>query len=337
MTKSKSTKRLLVLTRALGVASLGIASALLLPGNSAKAAYPERNVDLVVPFAAGGPTDVFARVFAAELSGELGETVVVLNKPGAGGNIGTEFVARAKPDGYTLMIGTVSTHAFNAAIYKKLPFDPLNDFVPVVQIAEVPQVLVVPSSLGVKTLKELIAVVKENPGKYSYGSAGNGSSNHVSGAMFASMAGLDVAHIPYKGSGPALNDVLAGRIAIFFDALSTTLPHINAGKLVAIGVATKQRVSQLPSVPTLIEAGLPDYQSYTWNIVFAPKNTPTEVLSRLNVASNKVMSKPSMQERATKMGLRPINDSSLESTKAYVRHEFERWQPIVKATGAQVD
>ncbi len=318
-------------------AAAALACAMALPATAQAQGFPERSIELIVPFAAGGPTDVFARIYAKELAQRLGQGVVVVNKPGAGGNIGTTYAARAKPDGYTLVIGTVSTHAFNAALYKSLPFDPLEDFVPVVQITEVPQILVVPTSLGVKNLKELIALAKAKPGVYSYGSAGPGSSNHVSGAMFASMAGLDLVHVPYKGSGPALNDVLAGRLAVFFDALSTTLPWIAEGKLVPIGVASPKRVEQLPNIPTLTEAGLPGYLSYTWNIVFAPKGTPADVVARLNAESNKVMQDPAMRERAQKMGLIPVGHSTPDSTRAYVREEFARWQPIVKATGAQID
>ncbi len=319
----------------IGAAMMAFASAM--PVMAQGSTYPDRIIELVVPFAAGGPTDVFARIYAKELSQRLGQSVIVINKPGAGGNIGTTYAARAKPDGYTLMIGTVSTHAFNAALYKSLPFDPLEDFVPIVQIAEVPQILVVPPSLGVKNLKELMALSKAKPGVLNYGSAGTGSSNHISGAMFATMAGLDLVHVPYKGSGPALNDLLAGHLTVFFDALSTTLPWIAQGKLIPIGVASPTRVKQLPNVPTLAEAGLPGYLSYTWNIVFAPKGTPADIVSKINSESNKVMQDPAMQERAQKMGLLPVGNSTPQGTRAYVREEFSKWQPIVKATGAQVD
>ncbi len=330
-TAHSTLRRSLVLSAA--ALSLAVAHA----ATAQAAGYPERSIELVVPFAAGGPTDVFARIYAQALGERLGQSVVVVNKPGAGGNIGTTFAARSKADGYTLMIGTVSTHAFNAALYKSLPFDPMEDFTPVVQITEVPQILVVPPALGVKNLKELLALAKAKPGVYSYGSAGPGSSNHVSGAMFASMAGLDLIHVPYKGSGPALNDVLAGRLSVFFDALSTTLPWIAQGKLVPIGVASPKRLEQLPDIPTLTESGLPGYLSYTWNIVFAPKGTPADVVAKLNDASNQVMRDAAMRERVQKMGLVPVSNSTPQSTQAYVREEFARWQPIVKATGAQID
>ena len=304
---------------------------------TAQQAFPNRPLRLIVPFAAGGPTDVFARIVAQRLGDNLGQPVVVDNRGGAGGNIGADLAAKSPPDGYTLLVGTVSTHAFNIALYPSLPFDPIRDFTPIVRMVDVPQILVVPATLPVQNLPELLALLRGAPNRYAYGSAGNGSSNHVSGAMFAQAAGVQIEHVPYRGSGPALQDVIGGRIHVFFDALSTTLPHIRAGTLRAIGVASAERAPQLPDLPTLTEAGLPGYLSYTWNIIFAPAGTPAAVVQRLNVAVNEVMAEPAMRARATEMGLIPISTTTPAGTADFVRAEVARWAPIVRATGARIE
>jgi tripartite-type tricarboxylate transporter receptor subunit TctC len=304
---------------------------------AAQPAFPTRPLRLIVPFAAGGPTDVFARIVAQRLSENLGQPVVVDNRGGAGGNIGADLAAKSPPDGYTLLVGTVSTHAFNIALYPSLPFDPIRDFTPIVRIVDVPQILVVPATLPVQNLSELLALLRAAPNRYAYGSAGNGSSNHVSGAMFAQAAGVQIEHVPYRGSGPALQDVIGGRIHVFFDALSTTLPHIRAGTLRAIGVASADRAPQLPDLPTLTEAGLPGYLSYTWNIIFAPAGTPTAIVQRLNAAINEVMADPAMRARADEMGLIPISTTTPAGTADFVRAEVARWAPIVRATGARIE
>jgi len=304
---------------------------------AAQPAFPTRPLRLIVPFAAGGPTDVFARIVAQRLGEILGQQVVVDNRGGAGGNIGADLAAKSPPDGYTLLVGTVSTHAFNLALYPSLPFDPIRDFTPIVRMVDVPQILVVPATLPVQNLGDLLALLRAAPNRYAYGSAGNGSSNHVSGAMFAQAAGVQIEHVPYRGSGPALQDVIGGRIHVFFDALSTTLPHIRAGTLRAIGVASADRAPQLPDLPTLTEAGLPGYLSYTWNIVFAPAGTPAAVVARLNAAINEVMAEPAMRARADAMGLIPISTTTPAGTADFVRAEVARWAPIVRATGARIE
>lgn len=323
-------KRRAIIAAAAAATSLGRKAA-------AQSAFPSRPLRLIVPFAAGGPTDVFARIVAQRLGDNLGQPVVVDNRGGAGGNIGADLAAKSPPDGYTLLVGTVSTHAFNIALYPSLPFDPIRDFTPIVRMVDVPQILVVPATLPAQNLPELLALLRAAPNRYAYGSAGNGSSNHVSGAMFAQAAGVQIEHVPYRGSGPALQDVIGGRIHVFFDALSTTLPHIRAGTLRAIGVASADRAPQLPDLPTLTEAGLPGYLSYTWNIIFAPAGTSAAVVQRLNTAINEVMAEPAMRARANEMGLIPISTTTPAGTADFVRAEVARWAPIVRATGARIE
>lgn len=328
--EGKTMKRRAIIAAAAAVASFTGHAA-------AQTAFPSRPLRLIVPFAAGGPTDVFARIVAQRLGDRLGQPVVVDNRAGAGGNIGADLAAKSPPDGYTLLVGTVSTHAFNIALYPSLPFDPIRDFTPIVRMVDVPQILVVPASLPARNLPELLALLRGAPNRHAYGSAGNGSSNHVSGAMFAQAAGVQIEHVPYRGSGPALQDVIGGRIHVFFDALSTTLPHIRSGALRAIGVASAERAPQLPDLPTLTEAGLPGYLSYTWNIVFAPAGTPAAVVQLLNTAINAVMAEPAMRARADEMGLIPLSTTTPAGTAEFVRAEVARWAPIVRATGARIE
>jgi len=241
------------------VSSVVLLGAGLLAANdaAAQATYPNKTITIIVPFSAGGTTDILARIIGQGLHKELGQSVVIDNRAGAGGNIGGQLAARAAPDGYTLFMGTVGTHAINAALYKKMPFDPVRDFTPLTRVAMVPNLLVANPAQPFKTVKELIAYGKANPGKLNFGSSGSGSSIHLSGELFKSMAGIDMVHVPYKGSAPAVTDLLGNQIAIMFDNLPSAIQHVRSGKLRAIAVTTAKRSPELPDVPTIAEAGVP--------------------------------------------------------------------------------
>ncbi|MFK8252382.1 Bug family tripartite tricarboxylate transporter substrate binding protein [Ancylobacter terrae] len=322
------------LVRGACAALLG-AAAMSATGPMAYAAYPERPITLVIPFAAGGSTDLVGRLIAQKMSTELGQTVVVENRAGAGGNTGAAAVAKAAPDGYTILMGTVATHALNPALYKKMPYDPVTSFAPVSLLVVVPNVLVVNPAFPAKTTEELIALLKANPDKYSYASSGNGTPLHLSGELFKSMAGVDMQHIPYQGAGPALNDVLANQVPIMFDNLPSSSGHIKSGKLRALGVTTAKRAPSFPDVPAIAEA-LPGYETYTWNALFAPAGTPPEAIAKLNAAANNALKDPQVQARLADFSATVVG-STPEELGAHVKTEIAKWAPIVKASGAQLD
>ena len=267
--------------------ALSLLSATMLGAPAQAQDYPDRTVTLVVPFPAGGSTDLVARVIAQKMSDMLGQQVIVQNVGGAGGNIGAAAVARAEPDGYTILMGTVATHALNPLISRRSPTTPVKDFAPVSLLVVVPNVLVVnPRTSRPRTSQELIDLLKAKPGKYSYASSGNGTPLHLSGELFKSMAGVDMAHVPYKGAGPALIDVMGGQVPIMFDNLPSSSAHIKAGTLRGLGVTTKERAPSIPDLPTIAET-LPGYETYTWNALFAPAGTPPEAIDRLNEAARR--------------------------------------------------
>lgn len=308
----------------------------LLAAAQAQAAFPERPVTLVVPFAAGGSTDVVARVIAEKMSEDLGQQVIVQNVAGAGGSLGAGNVARAEPDGYTILMGTVATHALNPLILKNKPYDAEADFAPVSLLVLVPNVLVVNPELPAKSVGELLALLKAEPDKWSYASSGNGTPLHLSGELFKSMAGVSMEHIPYKGSGPALNDLLGNQVSIMFDNLPSSSAHIKAGTLRALAVTTAERAPSFPDVPTMAEAGLPGYETYTWNALFAPKDTPKEVVDRLNAAAVKAMADPGVAERMKEFSA-TIVASSPEELATHVKAEIAKWTPVVKDANVQMD
>ncbi|HSF47378.1 MAG TPA: tripartite tricarboxylate transporter substrate binding protein, partial [Burkholderiales bacterium] len=258
--------------------------------------YPNKAIRFVVPYTPGGTTDILARIIAAELTKNWGQQVFVDNRPGAGGNIGTGFVAKADPDGYTIVMGAISTHAINPSLYKNIPYDHIKDFAPVTRVGLLPNVLVVNPSLPVKTVKEFIAYGKANPGKLSYASPGTGTSLHLSGELFKSVTGVDMVHVSYKGSAPALTDLLGGQVLAMFDNLPASLPHIKAGKLRALAVTTAKRAPALPEVPTMVEAGVPDFVVTSWFAVFVPAKTPKEIIAKLNSEMVKVLNSPGVKE-----------------------------------------
>ncbi|MDF2995778.1 MAG: tripartite tricarboxylate transporter substrate binding protein [Xanthobacteraceae bacterium] len=316
---------------ALAIAILGVAA----PCPSAADTFPARPITLVIPFAAGGSTDLVGRLLAQHMSPDLGQPVVVENRPGAGGNVGASAVAKATPDGHTILMGTVATHALNPALYKKMPYDPVTSFAPVSLLAIVPNVLVVNPAFPAKTVKELIDLVKANPGQYTFASSGNGTPLHLSGALFNSMAGIDMQHIPYQGAGPALIDVLSNQVPVMFDNLPSSAGHIKTGKLRALGVTTAKRAPSFPDVPAIAET-LPGYETYTWNALFAPAGTPPQVVARLNAVANKALADPQVQARLAEFSAIVVG-STPEELATHVKAELAKWAPIVKASGAQLD
>jgi len=299
-------------------------------------AWPSKPIKWVVPFAPGGTTDILARTVGEKLAVALGQPVIIENKPGAGGGVGAEYTAKAAPDGYTIMGGTISTHAINASLYKDLPYDPVKDFVAITLIARVPNMLVVNTAVPAKDVKELIALLKANPNKYSFASSGNGTSQHLSGELFKSMSGTEMQHIPYKGSPPALQDVMGGQVTMTFDNITTAWTLAKAGKLRALAVTTAKRSSIAPDVPTLAESGLPGFEVGSWQGVFAPAGTPPAIVKRLNAEIVKALNLPDVREKLGALGAEIVADSP-EEFSALVKSEVVKWSDVVKKSGAKVD
>jgi len=326
------------MTRVLTLAGLALSCALACDPGAAQESYPSKPVRIVVSFAAGGPTDQVARVMSAKLTELLGQTFLVENKTGAGGNLGAAEVARAAPDGYTLLMATVSTHAINPGLYKNMPYDPVKDFAPVGQVGVTPCVLAVHPSLPVTDVKQLIALLKANPGKYSYGSSGMGSILHLCGEQFKTAAGgLQAVHVPYRGSAPMMADLVGGQIALAFDALPTVLPQVQAGKIRAIGGGMAIRARAMPDLPTLQEQGVGGFECYTWNAVLAPAKTPAPVVAQLSAAINKALADPVILKRLQDVGVDPTPDGTPQKLADFIRAELAKWAPIIKMSGAHVD
>jgi tripartite-type tricarboxylate transporter receptor subunit TctC len=302
----------------------------------AGAAYPDKPVRLIVPFPAGGAADVMARGMAQRLGAELGQQVIVDNRGGAGGTTAAEAAARAAPDGYTLFFGTMGTQAINPALYAKLRYDPLKDFAPVSLTHLTPRVLVVGPSVNARSVAELVALAKAKPGSLTYGSAGNGSSSHLSGALFESLTGADLVHIPYKGSSPLLVDVLAGRVDMTFDSYTVYEEHIRSGKVRALAVTSKARMGALPQVPTLAESGLKGYDVSNWLGVLAPAATPKDVLATLHAALGRAMATPALRQQLVSLGIEPVFGTP-EEFAALVRAEIPKWAELVKRSGATAE
>jgi tripartite-type tricarboxylate transporter receptor subunit TctC len=319
-----------------GLLAIAIAAGLGAAPACAAEAFPTRPITLVVPFAAGGSTDVVARILAEQMATDLGQQVVVENRAGGGGNVGALAVSKAEPDGYTILMATVATHALNPLIAKTKPYDPAADFVPISLLAVVPNVLVVHPSFPAKTVAELVALLKKEPGKYNYASSGVGTPLHLSGELFKTLSGTEMTHIPYRGSGPALVDVVAGRVPIMFDNLPSASEYIRAGTLRALAVTTKGRAPSFPDVPTMDEAGLAGYETYTWNALFAPKNTPPEIVARLNAAALKALADPGLQAKFKTFSAEIVG-STPEALSAHVMAELAKWQPVVDKAGIRLE
>ncbi|WP_343606342.1 tripartite tricarboxylate transporter substrate binding protein [Roseateles sp.] len=311
------------------------ASALLAPPAFAQP-WPTKPVTLVVPFPAGGTTDVLARALAEKLQQSLGQPVIVESRPGAGATLGADYVAKAKPDGYTLLIGAVH-HTIASSVYKKLPYDFQKDFVPITGLALVPNVLVVNAgATPAKSVAELVAALKAHPGQWSYGSNGNGTAQHLIGTQFQNATGTTLLHVPYKGSGPLATDLLGAQIQMSFDTITPVLPHIKAGKLRALAVTTARRSSALPDVPTLEEAGLKGFDIGTWFGVLAPAATPRDIVARLNAEMVKVIQAPEFRKRMDEIGAEPTGGSS-EQLAAQIRSETGKFAKLVKEANVQIE
>ncbi|GHC70278.1 MFS transporter [Pseudorhodoferax aquiterrae] len=316
--------------------AVAAAATTLAAGPAAAQAYPNKPITMIVPFSAGGTTDILARIVGQALSTELGQSVVIDNRAGAGGNIGGQLAARAPADGYTLFMGTVGTHAINEALYKKMPFNPIKDFAPLSRVANVPNLLVAHPAQPFKTVPELIAYAKANPGKVNFGSSGSGSSIHLSGELFKSMAKVDMVHIPYKGSAPAVNDLLGNQIAIMFDNMPSAIQHVRAGKLRPIAVTTAKRSPELPDVPTIAESGVPGYEATSWFGLFAVAGTPAPIVTQLNKALVKVLNNPDVKAKIVAQGGEVVAETP-EQFAAFIKAETAKWGKVVKESGASVD
>jgi len=315
-----------------------VALALLCFGSDAPAqdAYPTQPIRLIVPFPAGGAIDIISRNVSAAMGKELGQPVVVDNRAGAGGNIGTDAVAKAKPDGYTVLAGTSATHGVNPALYPKIPYSAQNDFIPVSYWGGVPNVLVVSKASGITSLEQLIAMAKREPDKLTYGSAGNGTSLHLAGEMFQRAAGVKLVHVPYKGGAPAATDLLGGSITMMFDTVAVSLPNLRAGKLVALAVAAPQRHFALPDVPTFAEKGFPSVDSSTWTGLFVPKQTPAPIVKKLEAASTAALKQPEVEKALKASGVQEQMMTS-EQFARFVDGEMAKWGKLVKETGVTVE
>ena len=314
----------------------------LLPGTLfAQTAWPNKPVRLVVPFAPAGTTDILARSIAPELSKVFGQSFIVDNKPGAGGNIGADSVAKSPPDGYHLLMGTVGTHAINAALYPKMSYDPVRDFIPITLVAGVPNVLVMnpakAKAYGIDNVADLIRYARANPGKLNMASSGNGTSIHLSGELFKSMTGTFMLHFPYRGSGPAVLDLVAGTMDLMFDNLPSALPQIKSGKLKALAVTSAQRSSALPDVPTVAEAGpVKGFDASSWFGLFAPAGTPPEIVARLQQETAHALQSPAVKERLVSQGAIPGGQPSADFAR-FVAAEAKKWAQVVKVSGAKID
>ena len=312
---------------------LGAAGGLLVGPRAFAQAYPSRTIRMIVPFPAGGPTDIVARPVAQMLGDALGQTIFIDNRGGAGGAIGADAVAKATPDGYTILMGTVGTAAINASLYKKLAYDAVNDFTPIGTVAGAPIVAVAHPSAPFATLQELVAKARATPNMIPYGSAGNGTPGHLAGALFCTAAGIQLQHVPYKGSAPALSDLLGGQIPLMFDPLQSVLTHVSAGKLRALAVTSTQRAAAIPSVPTVAESGWKNFETSAWWAVFAPAKLSADVTRRLAASLQQIVAGPEFAARLTPLGLQPLSRPLAEFQKS----EIAKWGAAVRATGLSLD
>ena len=318
------------------VAALFAYTAIFAGSSLAQTVYPAKAIRYVVPFPAGGPLDIVARAIGQELNKSWGQPVVIDNRPGAGGNIGADLVAKAPADGYTILMGAVSTHAINVTLYNKLPYDPIRDFAPVTLITSVPNVLVVHPSVPANNVKELIALAKSRPGQLNFASGSTGSAGHLAGELFNSMAGVRMTHIPYKGAAPAVVDLMAGHVSLMFDNMSSALPNIKATRVRALAVTTLKRSPLLPQLPTISDAGLRGFDIATWFGIFAPAGAPPDIVARLNGEIVRILHTPEMKERLALLGAEPIGNKPDEFA-AFVRAEIPKYAKVIQASGARAD
>ena len=321
--------------RRLTLGFLALVLAALLPAAHAQA-WPAKPIHFVVPYPPGGPLDTVARLVGQKVSDALKQPMIVENKPGAGGNIGTQAVARSAPDGYTILMGAVATHAINPALYANIPYDATRDFIAVTQLASTPNVLVVNPSVPAVSVKELVAYAKANPGKLSFGSGSTGSAGHLAGELFKTLAGIDMVHVPYKGAAPAMQDLVGGRIQLMFDNLASSLAQVKAGTIRALAVTTARRTALAPQLPTIAESGLAGFDISTWFGIFVPAGTSGDVVERLHAEFKRALASPQVSERMLALGAEPVGSSPAEFA-AFVKSEAEKYAQLVKASGATVD
>jgi len=315
--------------------ALALALALVAGAAFAQADYPSKPVRFVVPFAPGGTTDILARIMGEQFQQAFKQPFLIDNRAGAGGNIGAAETAKAAPDGYTIMMGTPGTQAINQFLYAKMPYDTDKDFAPVVYVARVPNVLVVHPSLGVKSIKELIDRARAKPGSINFASPGNGTTGHLSTELLKSLTKIDLVHVPYKGSGPALQDLLAGQVQMTIDNLPSSMAHIKAGKLVALGVTTARPVPSLPGVPAIASV-VPGYEASSWFVIVAPAKTPGPIVDKLNAEANRILKKPEVRERFEQLGAEPIGGTPQDLAKHFAA-ETTKWKEVVRLSGAKLD
>lgn len=318
--------------------SLVTALALITGAGAAQAGtYPDRPVRIVVPFSPGGGQDIFIRTIAPKVQELLGQPLVIDNRPGASGNIGASTVAAAQPDGYTLLLGTTATHGMNQALFKSLDYDAVKSFEPVALIALVPLVLVTHPSIPARTAPDLVAFLKAHPGQTNYGSSGTGAPLHIAGELFKHATGTDIVHVPYKGSAPAIADLLAGRTSLQFDTFAATNQHVAAGTLNRLAVAAPRRSAAAPDLPTLAEQGISGVEAYSTSAVFAPAGTPAAIVERLNTVFRAAVADPALAPRLAEIGYDPVTDSTPSSLKAHVQAEIAKWAAIIAATGITLE
>ena len=311
-------------------------SALLFVGTAIAQDYPSRPVKIVVPFPAGGSNDIIARILAQKLGERTGQSFLIENRGGAGGNIGADAVATSEPDGYTLLLTAPPPLTINAALYKTLPYDPAKAFAPVALIASVPIVLAVHPSVEANNVMELIALAKAKPGTINFGSSGNGSTNHLAGELLKSMAGINIVHLPYRGAAPAMNDLIAGHIPVMFDNIPAVLPQVQARSIKAIAVAGAKRASALPDVPTIAESGVPGFEASAWFGLVAPAKTPTPVLAKLESEVDAILKMPDVQKRLIELGAEPASISGAAFGR-FLANETEKWTKIIQSSGATIN
>ena len=302
---------------------------------TAQGAYPNKPIRMIVPYPPGGPTDVLGRIVAQKLSESLGQQVVVENRPGASGMIGSEIVAKAAPDGYTLL-ANASIHVINPSLYPKMNFDALRDFAPVSLIAQVPLILVVNPNLPVKSVQELIALGKAQPNLLNFGSSGNAAAPHLAGESFKIATGVQMQHVPYKGSAPALTDLIGGQVQLIFDSMPSAMPHVKSGKIRALAVTTARRSPTVPDLPTIAESGVPGFDISTWYGVWAPAGTPREIVNKVAAEMAKALQQPAVRERLAALGAEPVGNTP-EEFAAYCQSELAKWSKIVRESGAKAD
>jgi len=326
----------IVSIRRVAAAALAVLALVATGEAGAQAPFPSRNARLVVPFPPGGPLDAVGRAIAQKLTEAWGQSVVVDNRPGAGGNIGADLVAKSAPDGYTVVMGALSTHAVNPSLYPSMPYDAVKDFAPITLVAVTPNVLVVNPSLPVNSVQELVAYAKARPGKLSFGSGSNGSAGHLAGELFKVDAGIDMVHIPFKGGAPATQALLAGDTQLMFDNLANAMPQVRAGKLRALAVTTAERSRLAPDLPTMAEAGLPGFDISTWFGLLAPAGTPPDVVARWNADVTRILAAPDMRERLAAQGAEAA-PTTPAAFGQFIRNELVKYARIVKSSGAKVD